>query len=60
MNYRLIFKHLGALLLLEAGAMLPALGVEMYCGQGEAAPFVKTVIVLSFLGFLMYKIKPQT
>ncbi|MDR3349582.1 MAG: TrkH family potassium uptake protein [Acidaminococcales bacterium] len=60
MNYRLIFKHIGALCLLEAGAMLPALGVEMFCGQGEAAPFVKSVAILIFLGFLMYKIKPQT
>ena len=59
MNYRLIVKHLGALCLLETVFILSALGVEIYCG-GAAAPFVKTAALLSFLGLLLYNVKPQT
>jgi len=50
LNKRLIFSVIGALLLVEAAAMLPSLAVALYFGDGDAMAFVKTILLLAAIG----------
>ncbi|MBQ8535813.1 MAG: TrkH family potassium uptake protein [Clostridia bacterium] len=50
MNKRLILYVIGSLLLVEAAAMLPSLGVALYFGDGDALAFVQTMLLLVAIG----------
>jgi len=50
MNKKLIVRLLGAILLIEALAMLPSLGVALIYGDGDAHAFLKTIGILVLLG----------
>ena len=50
MNYRLVFRILGRILILEAAALLPALGVSLYYGDGTALAFVASIGILLVVG----------
>ena len=45
MNRRLIIKMLGALLLIEAAAMVPALAVALIFHEGDAEAFVYSILI---------------
>jgi len=53
LNKRLIFNAIGALLLVEAAAMLPSLAVSLYFNDGDAMAFVKTIGLLVAFGLPM-------
>jgi len=51
MNLRLVTRLLGAILLIEAGAMAPSLGIALLYGDGDWQALGLTVLLLIALGF---------
>jgi trk system potassium uptake protein TrkH len=59
-NYALVITLLGRLLALEAGMLLPALGVSLWDRQGDAPAFLYTAaILLAFALPMMLLVKPR-
>lgn len=50
MNLKLIFRILGAILLVEAAAMVPALAIALGYGEGDALAFVWPILLLCAIG----------
>ncbi len=50
MNFKLLFRLLGAILLVEAAAMLPSLFIAIGFGEGDAMAFVWTILLLLLVG----------
>ena len=50
MNVKLLLRLLGAILLVEAAAMVPALAVAIGYGEGDAMAFVWTMLLLVLIG----------
>ena len=50
MNVKLLFRLIGAILLVEAAAMLPALAIAIGYGEGDAMAFVWTMVLLLLIG----------
>ncbi len=50
MNVKLLLRLLGAILLVEAAAMLPALAIALGYGDGDAMAFVWTILLLAAIG----------
>ena len=60
MNYKLVFRLLGRLLLIEAALMAPSLAVALIYGQGDWLSFVITMAVTAACGApLSFLLKPQ-
>ena len=53
MNRSLIIKMLGALLLIEAAAMFPALAVALIYGEGDAAALLYSILINAAAGSAM-------
>ncbi|SNR97116.1 trk system potassium uptake protein TrkH [Anaerovirgula multivorans] len=56
MNYGIVIKVLGNLLLFEAAALLLPLGVAFYYRENSALAFIYTILLLIILGGMMAKI----
>ena len=50
MNVKLLLHVLGAILLVEAAAMVPALAIAIGYGEGDAMAFVWTILLLNAVG----------
>ena len=50
MNVKLLLRVLGAILLVEAAAMVPALAIAIGYGEGDAMAFVWTILLLNAVG----------
>ena len=59
MNYGMVLRSLGILLLSEALVMIPSLLVASILGEKEASAFIITMILLIVCGFLATRIKPK-
>ena len=60
MNYKLVFRLLGRLLLMEAALMIPSLAVALIYGGGDASAFVCTIVLTGLCGGLLgFLLKPQ-
>lgn len=60
MNYKLVFRLLGQLLVVEAALMVPSLAVSLLYGGEEALAFVFTIGLTALTGALMsLLLKPQ-
>lgn len=55
MNFRIIIKILGSLLIIESAGMVPALLVSLYYNQYDKISFITCIIITGLAGFLMYK-----
>ncbi len=53
MNYKLVFRLLGRLLLMEAVLMIPSLTASLIYGGGDALAFVFTIGLTALCGALM-------
>lgn len=60
MNRRLIIRVLGAILLVEAAAMLPALLVSLIYNDGDASVMGLSILIVSFIGTLMLMLPPPS
>ncbi len=58
MNYGIVVKVLGNLLLFQAAAMLLPFGIAVYYGEDSFAAFLLTVLAVFVVGFLMSLRKP--
>lgn len=56
MNYKIIFKVLGYLLLIIAAGMLAPFLIATFVGQSDAIPFAISIVVTSITGYLLTKI----
>ncbi len=54
MNFAMILKNLGILLIVEAACMLPSLLVAIIYKQFDIMAFIITMMILIVVGFLMY------
>lgn len=50
MNIKLLLRLIGAILLVEAAAMLPALVIALCYGEGDASAFLWTILLLVLIG----------
>ncbi len=60
MNFRMIFKSIGAVLFIEAACMIPSLMVSLIYGQPDSSAFLLTMLILLLVGFVLRCIKPVT
>ena len=58
MNVRLIFKILGYILVVEAGALLLPLALALYCGEAAWLSFVLVAALCAVLGFSLTRLHP--
>ena len=59
MNVKLLLRILGAILLVEATAMVPSLAIAIGYGDGDAMAFVWTMLLLLMIGVPMRLVKAQ-
>jgi len=60
MNFKMVLKSLGILLICEALLMLPSFLVALFYADGDAVSFAVSIVMLAVLGFLMLKVKPAS
>jgi len=56
MNYRIIFKVLGYLLLIIAAGMLPPFAIASFLGEYDAIPFLISIVATTVTGFAFSRI----
>lgn len=59
MNFRIVLKSLGIVLICEAICMLPSLLVAVIYGDGDTLSFLISITLLLISGFLMTLIRPK-
>ena len=60
MNYKLVFRLLGRLLLMEALLMLPSMGVSLIFRQGDTLAFLEAMAITAAVGGLLgFLLKPE-
>ena len=60
MNYKLVFRLLGRLLLMEAALMLPSLGVSLIFRQGDSLGFLLAIAITGACGGLLaFLLRPE-
>ncbi len=57
MNFGIIIKVLGSLLLFKAVALLPSLGISIYMGESDTSAFLHSILLLLAFGVPMFKRK---
>src|SRR5690554_7819800 len=60
MNYRMILKSLGSVLLIEAACMVPSLLVSVIYLQGDTGSFLMSIMILALLGLGLRRIRTIT
>ena len=60
MNYKLVFRLLGRLLLMEAALMLPSMGVSLIFRQGDTLAFLEAIAITATVGVMLtFLLKPD-
>ena len=59
MNFGMIFKTLGIVLLVEAACMLPSAAVSLIYNQADFSAFLMTILVLLVSGLALYSIRTK-
>ena len=59
MNYGIIIKILGNLVLFQIAALLPSLGIALYLGEPELQAFLYTIGILVLFGVPLSLKKPN-
>lgn len=57
MNYGVVRRVLGIILLIEAAAMTPALAISLYEGTYDTRAFLLTIIIAGLVGFILSRKK---
>ena len=60
MNYRMIGKSIGNLLLVEAACMLPSLLISLIYPESDATAFAAAIALTTAAGFLLSRLKSNT
>ena len=59
MDFGVIIKTLGKIILFEAAALLPSLFIALYSGQGDFYAFLLSIIIIAAIGGLCLLSKPK-
>ncbi len=59
MNYSVIIKIVGIILILEAIFMLPSLFLSLYYAENDQLAFIFSIVIISLIGFLMTRMKTK-
>ncbi|MBM7684342.1 TrkH family potassium uptake protein [Defluviitalea raffinosedens] len=59
MNYRIIGKTLGIILMTEALLMIPSFLISIYHNQEDKYPFLFCILLTGAVGFILYKLKTE-
>ncbi len=59
MDSGIVLKVLGLLLIIEAIAMVPAIGVSMYYGEGDLSAFLISTVLTALFGVVSYALTPK-
>lgn len=57
MNYGIVLKVIGNLLMLESALMIPSLVISLYTNQSDKLAFLLTIIITALIGLLLSGIK---
>lgn len=57
MNYRIIIKVIGYILMVESLLLMPSLFIGLYTGEGDAGAFGITVLLTLSIGFVFSRVK---
>lgn len=60
MNYGMIAKVIGSLLVFESVALIPSLGISFYYRQSDFYAFLMTIILILVFGYSMSKLKVRS
>jgi len=60
LNYRMVLRSLGTLLVLESFAMIPSLSVSLIYNEPEARHFLLSMLIILAVGLPFLIIKPKT
>ena len=59
MNYGIVQRVLGSILILESTLMLPSLFIALYKGEGDIKAFTITIIITAVIGLLLIRNKSK-
>ncbi len=59
MNFRMIFRSLGLVMIVEAACMLPSLLVSLIYKQQDFLSFIITILAMVIFGLVLYSIKAR-
>lgn len=59
MNYGIVLKVIGNILLVESALMLPSLAIALYTNGHDKNAFIITIIITSVIGIIMSKMKSK-
>ncbi|MSU02988.1 TrkH family potassium uptake protein [Tissierella pigra] len=59
MNYGIVLRVLGSILILESALMVPSLLISLYTNQWDKMPFLITILITSIIGFILLRKKNQ-
>ena len=60
MDFGIIFKVLGLLLLIESAFLVPFLGVSIYYGEHDIMAFAISIVITGIIGFIAFALfKPK-
>jgi len=59
MDFGIISKVIGILLLIESAFMLPSVGISLYYGEADTVPFLVSIAITAFFGFIGCLFKPK-
>ncbi|WP_027364592.1 TrkH family potassium uptake protein [Desulfotruncus alcoholivorax] len=60
MNTSLILRTLGLVLLCEAGAMLPSLGIALFLGEADYLAFAISIFFIAIAGFILARTRIES
>ena len=60
MNTPLILRTLGMVLLCEAGAMLPSLGIALFLGEADYMAFAFSISFIAIIGFTLARTRIES
>ena len=59
MNFRIVLRSLGVLLICEAIAILPSIAVSIIYNDGTVSAFAYTSLITVILGLILFGVKPE-
>lgn len=60
MNFGMVLKVIGNLIIYESFALIAALGIAFYYDGSDVYPFIQTIIIMLAIGYPLAKLKPKS
>ena len=59
MNFGMVLKVIGNLIIYESFALIAALGIAFYYDGSDIYPFIQTIIIMLAIGYQLAKLKQK-